>query len=108
MKQVVAFEAFGIFGDYDGNAPDTATICLVSSEELAKLVCASLNEDPRKHNIVFVDGWESSKMFSYRRELTDSPASVCETLENALGICCDGESDDSDSDDSGDDVWLSD
>ena len=102
MKQVVAFEAFGIFGDYDGNAPDTATICLVSSEELAKLVCASLNEDPRKHRIVFVDGHESSKRFSYCRELTDRPESVCETLEDALGICCDENSED---DDCGHDVW---
>lgn len=84
VKEVIAYEAFGIFGDYDGNAPDTHTICLVSSEELAKEVCAKLNENPRKHNIVFVEGWEFSKRFGYRRELTDNPFSVFNTTQEAF------------------------
>lgn len=84
MRQVTAYEAFGIFGDYDGNAPDTSTICYVASEELAKEVCAKLNEDPRKHTIVFVDGWEWSKRFCYRTELIRDPNEAHTTLADAI------------------------
>ena len=84
MRQITAYEAFGIFGDYDSNAPDTHTVCLVASEDLARQVCAKLNENPRDYCVVFVDGWEHSKRFAFRRELTDNPGEVLATLEAAL------------------------
>lgn len=83
LKQVVAYETYGIFGDYDGNAPDTDTICLVATEELAKEVCAKLNENPRDYHVVYVDGWEHNKRFSYRRELTDK-TNVAHSIKEAF------------------------
>jgi hypothetical protein len=93
LKQITAYEAYGIFGNYDGNAPDTSTICLVATEQIAKEVCAVLNENPEDHVIVFVDGWEHSKSFAYRRELTDHPNGVCDTTETALAHLTQSEDD---------------
>jgi hypothetical protein len=91
MRQVTAYEAFGIFGDYDGNAPDTESVCLVATEDLAKEVCAKLNEDPREYAIVCVDGWEHSKRFRYRTELTETTEDVRTTLEEAMREITDNE-----------------
>lgn len=68
-EPVLAIPCWGIFADYDAEAPDTKTLFLVATEELAKEVCAFLNEDPRKwNNLAFVDGWEWKKSFSYSGE----------------------------------------
>jgi len=84
MEKIAAYRAFGIFADYDANAPDTYTISLVTSEELAKQVCEKLNEDPRRHMIVFVDGWEHAKRFCHRPELIANPDSACDSFEQAM------------------------
>lgn len=68
-EAVLAIPCWGIYADYDANAPDTATCFLVATEELAKEVCALLNESPRSYgNLAFVDGWEHCKSFSYSGE----------------------------------------
>lgn len=65
-EPVLAVPCWGIFADYDGNAPDTKVLFLVATEELAKEVCALLNENPRAYgNLAFVDGWEFCKRFGY-------------------------------------------
>lgn len=65
-EPVLAIPCWGIFADYDANAPDTRILFLVSTEELAKEVCAFLNENPRKWgNLACVDGWEHCKRFSW-------------------------------------------
>tara|TARA_R110000868_G_scaffold47769_7_gene156246 strand:+ start:2632 stop:2958 length:327 start_codon:yes stop_codon:yes gene_type:complete len=94
LKQVVAYETYGIFGDYDCNVPDTYTICLVATEELAKEICAKLNENPRDYSVVCVDGWEHCKRFSYRRELTDKPTDVSHNIKEAYENFIDEYSDD--------------
>jgi len=84
MEKVEAYKAFGIFGDYDGNAPDTSTVCLVATEDLAKEVCAKLNMAPESYNIICTDGFEWSKRFAYREELTENPNVVCKTFDDAM------------------------
>ena len=84
MEKITAYRAFGIFADYDANAPDTDTIVTVTSEELAKEVCEKLNEDPRRHTVVFVDGWEHAKRFCWRPRLIANPDSACDSLEQAM------------------------
>ena len=88
MKQVTAYVAFGIFGDYDSNAPDTSTVCLVATEELAKEVCETLNEDPREHAVVFVDGWEHAKRCRFRTELVADENEAHTTHKAALAEVC--------------------
>ena len=73
MEKITAYRAFGIFADYDANAPATETIVTVTSEELAKEVCGKLNEDPRSYVVVFVDGWEHAKRFCWRPRLIETP-----------------------------------
>ena len=84
MEKVTAYRAFGIFADYDANAPDTATLVTVTSEELAKQVCEKLNEDPRSYVIAFVDGCEHWKRFSHRPELITNPDSACDSFASAV------------------------
>ena len=84
MEKVTAYRAFGVFADYDGNAPDTDTLVTVTSEELAKQVCEKLNEDPRSCVVAFVDGWEHAKRFRYRPVLVANPNSGCDSYEQAL------------------------
>ena len=91
MRQVTAYEAFAIYGDYDSNAPDTSTICLVASEDLAKEVCSKLNEDPRKYCVVFVDGWEHAKRFRFRPELVATKAKPHTTMGTILATYFDDE-----------------
>lgn len=66
---VPGIPCFGVYADYDANAPDTATHILVATEELAKEVCAFLNKDARAWNQAFVDGCESCKSWQYRPEM---------------------------------------
>lgn len=84
MEKVAAYRAFGIFADYDANAPDTDTIVTVTNEELAKQVCEKLNEDPRRYTIVFVDGWEHAKRFRHRPVLIAKTDSACDSFEQAM------------------------
>lgn len=96
MVAVTAYRVFGIFADYDGNAPDTSTLALVPTEEVAKEVCQRLNEDPQSHTIVFVDGWENHKTFRYRPELTEDQGRVLLTADLAYEALTedDGDGDD--------------
>lgn len=86
LKKADAYEAYGIYADYDGNAPDTETLVLVESEELAKEVCDELNKDPRKYTVVYVEGWEFSKSFQWRIALTTDPHEVKTTAEEAIAV----------------------
>lgn len=64
---VLAIPCWGIFADYDGNAPDTAVFFHVATEELAREVCAVLNEDPRSWVALgFVEGCEYAKSYECR------------------------------------------
>lgn len=73
-EPVQGYRAWAIYADYDANAPDTEDLILVSTEDLAKLVCDELNEDTgRWNNLAFIDGWEHCKMFRYREVLVSDP-----------------------------------
>lgn len=83
--QELAQVAYGIYADYDANAPDTASLLFCSTEELAKAVCAILNETPQRWgNLAYVDGFEWSKSFSYNRVFVpldqNVPRSVAEVM----------------------------
>jgi len=81
---VLAYPCFGIYADYDANAPDTETYFVVATKELAEEVCAKLNENPRKWgNLGFVDGWEHAKSFSSRPELREDATTIATNLETA-------------------------
>jgi hypothetical protein len=82
-EMVTAYRCFAIYADYDGGAPDTADVCLVATEEVAKKACEELNKDPRAYTVCFVDGHESMKKWRYRRALTTNP-SVCHTTAQAV------------------------
>lgn len=69
QEPVAAIPCWGIYADYDANAPDTQSFYRVATEELAKEVCDFLNEDPRRWNMAFVDGFESCKSWAYRGTL---------------------------------------
>ncbi len=45
---VPAIPCWGVYADYDANAPNTCDMILVSTEELCDEVLALLNEHPRK------------------------------------------------------------
>ena len=62
MEKITAYRAFGIFADYDANAPDTDTIVTVTSEELAKEVCEKLNEDPRRHTVLATEAHRKPRL----------------------------------------------
>jgi hypothetical protein len=84
MEKITAYRAFGIFADYDANAPDTGTLVTVTSEELAKQVCEKLNEDPRSYVIAFVNGCEHWKRFGWRPRLIANPDSACDSFASAM------------------------
>lgn len=91
MKKVTAYEVFGVFGNYDGDAPSTSNLCLVATEQIAKDVCAILNDNPTQFDL-FYEGWDKCKRkgglwklrFEYRRELTTNPSQACATLDETL------------------------
>lgn len=69
LAPVQATPCFGIYADYDGNAPDTATLALCATRELADDVVVKLNRNPRACGAAFVDGWEHAKRYAVRDEL---------------------------------------
>lgn len=80
---VPAYPCYGIFADYDANAPCTEVHFLVATEELAQEVRTLLNEDPRAYNnLAFVDGWEFCKTFRYRESLTTNREEIFTNLED--------------------------
>ena len=103
MEEVTAYRAFGIFGDYDGNAPDTHTICHVASEEVAEQLCAMLNEDPQAYVVVYVEGYEYAKSFRCRPELVERKDGVHNTLQDALDEFSEYLSEDEDEDEDDED-----
>jgi len=93
--------AYGIYADYDGNAPDTASLLFCSTEELAKAVCTILNETPRRWgNLAFVDGSEWSKSFSYSKVFVPLDQKVPRSVAEVMA---DVEDEGNDEDEDGDD-----
>lgn len=84
MKKVEAYECYGIYADYNGDAPDTSSVCLVATKEVADALCNKLNENPRRYTICIVEGFEYAKSWCYREELTTNPSSVFKSVEEAL------------------------
>lgn len=85
LEPVPAVPCYGIYADYDANAPDTEDLLTVSTEELAKAVCEVLNEDPRKWgNMAFVDGFEWAKSFSYHKTFVEPGHEVSTSVEKAM------------------------
>lgn len=79
---VQAYPCFGVYADYDANAPDTKTFFLVATKELAEEVCEVLNDEPRKWStLAYVEGWEHTKSFHFRPEFTQDPSTIFTSLE---------------------------
>jgi hypothetical protein len=95
-----------VYGDYDGNAPDTRSLCRCATLELAKEVCQFITKheqdssDNTDRGIVTydgedyelalpcVEGWEFSKSYQVREEVcrvTDVAKNMAEALAQMTG-----------------------
>jgi hypothetical protein len=86
LKQVMAYEAWAIFADYDANAPTTQDLLTVGTHELARELVDLFNKNPRAVPLAYVDGWEHAKRYDCRKVLlpADSEPHVAWTKEDAL------------------------
>lgn len=86
LKQVVAYEAWAVFADYDANAPTTEDLMTVGTEELARELVDLFNKNPRAVPLACVDGWEHCKSYDCHKVLLSSEeaASVSWTKEEAF------------------------
>lgn len=83
--QEMAQVAYGVYADYDGEAPDTATLLFCSTEALAEQVCGLLNKDARKWGgLAFVDGYEWKKRFAHSRVLVPLSQRVPRSLAEVM------------------------
>jgi hypothetical protein len=79
--QELAQVVYAIFCDYDGNAPDTCSLILCSTKELADAVLLILNKDPRRWtNLSAVEGYEWSKRFDQSRSYVALDRKVCRSV----------------------------
>lgn len=84
-KQVTAFLGYAIYATYDGEAPDTADLILLDSEEEANKVKDVLNENPRKWgNLAYVEGFECCKTFCVRQTLRQNEQDFLPSADAAL------------------------
>lgn len=96
----LAYPCFGIYADYDCNAPDTQTFFKVATQELAEQVLAVLNKNPRNVALAYVDGFEYCKRWRHRSEWAENPEEVFTSLEAALAdVEFDEEEDEEEEDD---------
>ena len=80
-QAITAYRCYGVYKDFNGNAPDTANLVLVATEELAKIVAKRIEEidnesreaaeagvEHEYEHVAFprVEGWEWSAHYSYR------------------------------------------
>jgi len=122
-KPILAVPCWAIYGDYDGEAPDTDHLVLCASEELARVVCDLLakhidkenhGEIPWRHDrweglsLPYVDGWQYVRSWKICETLCSprtAETSVCKTVTavlEALGgtpICDDNSDPEDHSDD---------
>ena len=99
MRQVTAYEAIAIFGDYDGMAPDTQDLAIVATQEVADQVCALLNgldhadgEDTVTldgtefvlGNLPCVDGHQSNLRFKTGKTLIANEFEALDTAKEVL------------------------
>ncbi len=81
-KQVTAWQGYGIYADYDANAPDSEDRLFVATEELAQQVCAKLNENPRAHgDLAYCEGWEWCKSFQYHEVILLDKSAFATSLD---------------------------
>jgi len=75
---ILAKVRYAVFGDYDGNAPDTCDLAAYDTEEEAKRVAKKLQEtkdndykgfDEEDVITPYVGGWQSSLTFCVREIL---------------------------------------
>lgn len=76
-----AVKAFGVYANYDGNAPDSSFILFVASEEITRAILPIVRE--RHNGICFIDGWEGHKSWTYGPTRADRDQ-VCCTLAEAI------------------------
>ena len=81
---VKAYPCFGIFADYNSEAPDSGSLIFVANKALAERVCKILNDTP-DDNIDSNSGHEWCKRYSYEKELVRRKSSICTTIREAIG-----------------------
>lgn len=96
------FEAYAVFADFDGNAPDSHDVVLLSSQELAEATAKLVKENCPW--LCSVDGSNYSRRYDVRK--TWAPArNIITSLEEAEAYLVEqaeggyGEADEDDSDD---------
>jgi len=85
-QQLTAYRAYAIFADYDGNAPDSSDVVLLETEDLAKEICETLNKDPRKYVICYVEGWESWKRWRWHPVTTENASEIITNYDAAMAL----------------------
>ena len=91
--------AWGVYADYDGNAPDSEYLVLCASPQLADAVVKLFNEaedtdggfvtgpdgEPVELSMPFIDGWEWCKTYAVRGT-TSNRQHVRFTLADCLKV----------------------
>lgn len=72
MRQVTAYEAFGVFADYDGNAPDTAILAVLSTRKKAEELCDLLNDGVPTEGLSLDEGSDSDYGITIVKDLARS------------------------------------
>ena len=73
MQQVTAFAGFAIYVSFDGMAPDSEDLLLVSRRDVAEQVVVFLNKDPKAWGcLAAIDGFEDFKSFCVKEALRRS------------------------------------
>lgn len=80
-EQVTCHRCYGVYADYDANAPDSEVFVLVATKELGDEVCKILNE--KDYGLAFCDGWEWCKSYQTTDEVAEAKK-IATTLTEAL------------------------
>ena len=77
-----AFEAFEVYKDYDGNAPDTDGLVVCADRQLATEVARWCHDNERLFSLPFVDGWEHCASYRVRPTIA-RVGGIATTIEQA-------------------------
>ncbi len=73
--------AYAVYANYDGEAPDSSDVLLVSSKELADAMVPIIAE--RFDSRCYCEGWEHAKEWQYHEVVAKRDQVAC-TLEEAI------------------------
>jgi hypothetical protein len=90
LEKIIAYRAYGIIADWDGNAPE-AHVIYVATNELGEEIVGILNQHPRRVGYVAVEGYEYCKRFRCEPAVIEREDQAHVTLKDAMGEIFDRE-----------------